>query len=299
MSDQAAGPSDSVFRVPTNMQEFTALAVSLLSVFVLIQVGAPIIRELNFIDQKLRDYFIGVSFAAFPVIHRGCKQGLASLTKQAPVRHDLTPWFVTGVLAAALLFAWNQFVSFLGGLSIGILLGQLQGVNLNAPEVMDGVVFGNLAISLPLSAIAAVFAGVLLNRNTRSHVFGALALASVFFLLFNLFINWLLQADYFIAKFEEAAKSGAVGIGQFLFGMALVGIIIFVFGTVGVLISHFNRERSMGRLVEAARRLPPNERDALSAQLVERYEAKLREAATPPASAGFAAAAQMPSAAEP
>ena len=68
------------------------MALSLLAVFVLIQVGAPIIRELDFLDQKLRDYFMGISFAAFPVIHRGCKQGLAGLSAQAPVRHDLAPW---------------------------------------------------------------------------------------------------------------------------------------------------------------------------------------------------------------
>jgi hypothetical protein len=299
MSDPAAAQSDSVFRVPTNMQEFTALAVSLVAVFALIQVGAPIIRELDFLDQKLRDYFIGVSFAAFPVIHRGCKHGLASLTSQAPVRQDLTPWFVTGVFAAALLFAWNQFVSFLGGLSTGIMLSQLKDVNMNAPEVMDGVVFGNLAISLPLSAIAAIFAGVLLNRHTRSHVFAALALAAFFFLVFNVFVNWLLQADYFLAKFRDAVASGPAGMAQFFLGMALVGVIVFVFGALGVLISHFNRERSIGRLMEAARRLPPTERDALSAQLISRYEASV-SAASKSGRASFAATAtQTSGAAEP
>ncbi|MCE9522613.1 MAG: hypothetical protein K8S25_09305 [Alphaproteobacteria bacterium] len=294
MSEQTAAANDSAFRVPTNLQEFTALAVALLSVFVLIQIGAPIVRELDFLDQKLRDYFIGISFAAFPVIHRGCKQGLAGLQSQVPVRQDLTPWFVSGVIAAALLFAWNQFVSFLGGISTGIVLGQIQGVNFEAPETVQGVVLGNLAISLPLSAVAAVVAGVLLNRHSRSHVFGALALAAVFFLVFNLFVNWLAQPEFVAASFGEAMNGGAAGVAQFLFGIAFVGVIIFIFGVVGVLISRFYRERSIGRLMDAARRLPVGERDALTAELVQRYEASLRArmaAATAPV--------QMPGAAEP
>jgi len=294
MSEQAAARSESVFRVPTNLQEFTALAISLLSVFVLIQIGAPIVRELDFLDQKLRDYFIGISFAAFPVIHRGCKRGLEGLQSQVPVRRDLAPWFVSGVIAAALLFAWNQFVSFLGGVSTGIVLGQIQGVSFDAPEITEGLVIGNLAISLPLSAVAAIFAGVLLNRHSRSHVFAALALAAIFFLVFNLFVNWLAQPDYIAAKFGEAAAGGVVGILQFLFGIALVGTIIFIFGIIGILVSRFNRERSIGRLMEAARRLPTAEREMLAADITRRLEASTRGAAN----ANFAAP-QMPGMAEP
>ncbi|MEQ1865145.1 MAG: hypothetical protein ABL996_10905 [Micropepsaceae bacterium] len=274
MGEQAAATaSDSAFRVPTNGHEFAALGISLLAVFGLIQVGAPIIRELDFLDPKLRDYFIGISFAAFPAIHRGCKRGLAGFKAQAPVRQDLAPWFVVGVLAAALLFAWNQFVSLLGGLATGVALAQVQGANLDAPEVMQGVILGNLAISLPLSAVAAVFAGVQLNRYARSHVFAALALASVCFLAFNLTLNYFAQPEYVVEQINSAASGGALGLLQFFAGMALVGIVIFVFGCVGVLISHFNRERSIGRLIDAARRLPAGEREALAADIMGRLEA--------------------------
>jgi hypothetical protein len=277
MSEQAAAAtSDSVFRVPTNGHEVAALGVSLLAVFALIQVGAPAIRELDFLDPKLRDYFIGISFAAFPAIHRSCKRGLAGFKAQAPVRQDLAPWFVAGVIAATLLFAWNQFVSLLGGLATGIALAQVQGANLDAPEVMQGVILGNLAISLPLSAVAAVFAGIQLNRYARSHVFAALALASVCFLVFNLALNYVVQPDYIVEQITIAASGGALSMLQFFAGMALVGVVIFVAGSVGVLISHFNRERSIGRLIDAARRLPVGEREALAADIAGRLDAAAR-----------------------
>lgn len=273
MSEQTAAAGESVFRVPTNSHEFAALGASLLAVFALIQFGAPVVRELEFLDPKLRDYFIGISFAAFPFIHRGCKRGLAGFKAQAPVRQDLAPWFVAGVIAAALLFAWNQFVSLLGGLATGVALSQVQGANLDAPEVLQGVILGNLAISLPLSAVAAVFAGIQLNRYSRSHVFAALALASFFFLVFNLTLNYFAQPEYIVEQITIAVSGGALSMLQFFGGMALVGIVIFVFGMIGILISHFNRERSIGRLIDAARRLPPGEREALAADITGRLEA--------------------------
>lgn len=284
-----AGAGESVFRVPTNGHEFAALGASLLAVFALIQFGAPVVRELEFLDPKLRDYFIGISFAAFPFIHRGCKRGLAGFKAQAPVRQDLAPWFVAGVIAAALLFAWNQFVSLLGGLATGVALSQVQGANLDAPEVLQGVILGNLAISLPLSAVAAVFAGIQLNRYSRSHVLAALALASFFFLVFNLTLNYFAQPEYIVEQITVAVSGGALSMLQFFGGMALVGIVVFVFGLIGILISHFNRERSIGRLIDAARRLPPGEREALAADITGRLEAAaLAGSKAPPHAMGAA-----------
>lgn len=275
MSDQSAVQSDSAFRVPTNAHELAALGLALLTVFALIQVGAPIMRELDFLDEKLRDYFIGISFVAFPVIHRGYKRGLARMRSQAaPVQHDLAPWFVSGVIAAALLFAWNQFVSFLGGISTGLVLGQLaQGVNLEHADTASAVILSIMAVSLPLSAVAAVFAGVQLNRHTRSHTFAALGLASLFFVVFNAGTNWLFQPDMVAAQFAQAAAQGPEGVVGFVIGLFLVGFIIFVFGCIGIVISRINRERSIGNVMEAARRLSPAEREVLAAEIARRLEA--------------------------
>ncbi len=283
MSDQAAAvQSGSVLRVPGNAQEFAALVLSVVIVFVLIQVGAPIVRDMEFLDPKLRDYFIGISFVAFPVIHRGSKRVLAGIRSQpAPAQHDLAPWFVTGVIAAALLFAWNQFVSFLGGISTGLTLGQLGVGNADPATLTSAVMIGILAVSLPLSAFGAVFGGILLNRNSRSHALAALALASVAFVVFNAGTNWLFQPDFVVTQLNQAMEQGPAGIAAFAIGLVMVGAVIFVFGGVGVLISRFNRERSIGRLMEAARRLSAGERDALTAEIARRLDANVQGGVRP------------------
>ena len=83
MAEQSAASNEgSGFRIPANAHELWALGLSLLVVLLLVQVGAPVIRELEFLDPKLRDYFIGISFAAFPLIHRQCKRGLTGFTPE-------------------------------------------------------------------------------------------------------------------------------------------------------------------------------------------------------------------------
>ena len=302
MSEQVATKQESIFRVPTNAQEYSALGLALLVVFALIQFGAPIVRELDFLDQKIRDFFIGGAFAAFPFIHRGCKQTVAGFKAQAPVRPDLSPWFVTGAFAAMLLFAWAQFVSFLGGLSVGMALASAGTVDMSKPEVVGAVGMSILAMSLPLGAVASVFAGVLLNRHTQSHVFGALAFAAVLYVASNALTTWAVSPDYFMSQVALATAGGTAGIIQFAVGMALVGVVVFVFGAIGIFISRFYAERSMGKVLVAARRLPSAQRELLAAEITDRVEAGMR-AGTLSGKVQFVtspkSAAQMPTAAEP
>jgi hypothetical protein len=288
MSEQAAAApakESSFFSVPTKGHEITALGLSLLAVFGIVQIGAPIVRDLEFLDPKLRDYFIGIAFAAFPVIHRGTKKGLERFKSEpSSGMKDLSPWYVTGVLAAALLFAWNQFVSFLGGISAGMVLGGL-GVEIpNEQALMNAMMIGVLAVSMPLNAVAAIFAGVALNRRSRSHAFLAVGLCAVMFVVFNVFTGMVFQGEVFEAQFREAAALGPEGLAYFLIGIAFVGVVIFVFGSIGVFISRFYREKSIGRLIDAARQLSPAERDALAAEINQRILAA-SGAAPPPVAA--------------
>jgi len=286
MAEHAISPSESSFRMPTNLHEFAALALALIVVFAIVQVGAPIVRELEFLDQKLRDYFIGISFVAFPFVHQQCKRGLARFKTQEAARHDLPPWFVTGVVAAALLFAWNQFVSFLTGYSIGLALGALAGsTNLDAPEATDALILAIMVVALPMSALGSIVAGVLLNRHTRSHTFAALVVGALFFVVFNAMTNWILEPALVTASWQEAAAQGALGIAALFTGLFLVGLIVFVFGAVGVAISRLKRERTIGRLMELARRLPPDQRERLAAGIAQRLEAQGRERAMSPRTA--------------
>lgn len=283
-------------RMPASAHEFWALALALLAVFGLVQVGAPIVRELDFLDQKIRDYFIGVAFAAFPFIHRGCKRTVLRLKPAEVERHDLQPWFVTGAIAAALLYAWNLFVSMLGGLAVGLFMGAVGQIQANEETVNGAAITSVMAVSLPLTAVASIFAGVLLNRHTRSHVFAALAFAAVMFIAFNTLTTWVLQPEMLTAQFNSAVAMGPEGIVYFFIGIGLVAAIVIVFGGVGVLISRFYREGAIGRITEAARRLPSAERAVLAADIERRLAAARGKA---PFAAMPAAPAQAPTAAEP
>lgn len=273
MTDEAA--TSSGFRMPNNAHEYGALGLALLAVFAVVQFGAPIVRELEFLDQKIRDYFIGVAFAAFPFIHRGAKQTLMRIKPPEVVaRHDLPPWFVTGAFAAALLYAWNLFVSMIGGFAVGLFIGVAELGELDQAKVSAAATTSVMAVSLPLTAIAAVFAGVVLNRHTRSNVFAALAFSGLLFIAFNALTTWVIQPEMLAAQYTDAAAMGAMGIVYFFVGMGLVAAIVFVFGGVGVLISRFYREGAIGRITEAARRLPAAERELLAAEIMRKLDAR-------------------------
>jgi len=309
MAEQSAAANEGGgFRIPASSQEIWALVLSLLVVFLLVQVGAPVIREFEFLDPKLRDYFIGISFAAFPLVHRQCKRSLSGFTTQADTHVDLTPWYVSGAFAAALLFAWNQFVSGCAGFAIGVLHAQIPVGQISDSEFLEALGLSLLAMSIPMSAFASVFAGILLNRYTRSHVFLALGTAAVLYLLFNISLNYALQPEFIGAQVANAFSQGIAGVVGFFVGMGLVALVVLIFGGIGVAISRFNRERSLGRIVDGARRLSPADRDLVAAEISQRLTAAIQQpqASAPPSASAFVSApvvqpgpTQLPTAAEP
>ena len=73
-------------------------------------------------------------------------------------------------------------------------------------------------------------------------------------------------------------------------------------GAIGVAISRINRERSLGRIVDGARRLNPAERELVAADISRRLTAALQaaQASVPPAAAAAPLVPpQMPTVAEP
>jgi hypothetical protein len=309
MAEQTAAAANvgGGFRIPASAQDIWALVLSLLTVLVLVQIGAPLIRELEFLDPKLRDYFIGISFAAFPLIHRQCKNGLSGITVKPEVHVDLTPWYVSGAIAGALLFAWNQFVSGCAGFAIGVLHAQIPVGQIDDNAFMEALGISLLAMSIPMSAFASVFAGILLNRYARSHVFLALGTAAVLYLAFNISLNFALQPEFISAQISNAVAQGPAGVIGFVVGMGLVALVVLIFGAIGVAISRINRERSLGRIIDGARHLPPAERDLVAAEISRRLTAKIQQPGSeaPPPAAFVAAPVvpasppQMPTAAEP
>lgn len=291
--------ASSGLKLPASRHELWALLLAVTVVFLLVQVGAPIIRTFDFLDPKLRDYFIGMSFAAFPFIHRGCKQNLARfLHADEPVLHGSSPWFVTGIIAGAILFAWNQFVSALAGLSHMTLIGiypDASALNLSIEELTGVQTLAALIIILPISACASILAGIHLNRHTRSHVFGAIGIAAVFFVVANTTVTYAMHPDMVAQIFGIIFSGTSEGL-QILFGMCLVGFIVFGFGALGVVISRFYQERPLGQIIESARKLSADERVSLAQELSLRMRSSQQ---TSRASSTPAVPPQMPTVAEP
>lgn len=267
MSEAVVQKGEGGLRTPSNVREVIALVLALVIVLALIQLGAPLVRQLTFIDEKIRDSVIGLAFFAFPAINRTIKQLLDRSSGAGLVRPDLSPWFVTGIFAATLMFAWNQFVTFLASVAIFGVVGTLappEALTSN-PEV---IVLAISIISLPMTFVAAIIGGVLLNRYTRSGILFALLLAVFSLVGLNVTIAWLTTRDIIERSLEQAG-----GLAGLLVGFSVVAILIFLGLGLGVVISRLRRERSIGRPLSAVRRLPPDARDGVTAKVIEQLEA--------------------------
>lgn len=301
LMSESTSTIQSGFKLPSTRREFWAMMAALGIVFLLVQVGAPVIRTFEFLDPKLREYFIGMSFAAFPFIHRGCKNQLSRFQAQdEPLLHDSAPWYVAGMIAGTVLYAWNQFVSLITGLALGISQAAYPdplSLKLNIDEFASIQTTAALAVVLPLCAVASVYAGMLLNRHTRSNSFAALGVTALFFIAVNTLTTWAFQPAMMDQVISMIAQGGAIA-AQVIFGMCLVAIIVLVFGSAGILTSRYYRERPLGMIVEAARKLPLGEREAFAQEIMRRInetEVKRAAQATPVVSSP----PQMPTSAEP
>jgi hypothetical protein len=267
--------STSRFKLPSSAREFWALVLAVLGVFLLVQLGAPVIRTFEFLDPKLRDYFIGMSFAAFPFILDGSKRLMhrVRLGEQA-VLQSSPAWYVTGVLAGALLFAWNQFVSGLAWLSLLTFSSAFPDpstTNVPAEVFVPLQIMAVLVVIVPMCIIASFFAGLQLNRYTRSHVLWAVLLCAVFFFAANMMVNFVTNPELTQSVLAMIA-SGGVGSLSVLAGMSGIGIVVLASAGAGVMVSRMRRERPLGQIVEAVRRLPREQREQLAQEVLQRIQ---------------------------
>jgi hypothetical protein len=272
MNGQIVSQDDGRWRPPSNVREGVATVVALALVFGFIQVAAPFVQKAEFIAKEIRDYAVGVGFALFVPVYRVINQGLqAAQGGSGLIRPELSPWFVTGVTAAALLFAWNQFVGFVSGAAIAAAIRSVgQSADLSQVDVGAAVTLGATFIVMPLCAVASIVAGIGLNRTTRSGVLLALILASVAYLGLSVLTAWIIQPDSLQAALREAMDQQQAL--AFVAALAIIAILVFVFGGLGVIISRLQRERSIGRLTNAARRLEPADRDAITQDVLDRLQ---------------------------
>ncbi len=264
MSDAIVQKGEQGLRPPSNLREILALALALVIVLAIIQLGAPLVRQLTFIDEKIRDSVIGLAFFAFPAINRTIKQLLDRSSGSRLVRPDLSPWFVTGIFAATLMFAWNQFVSFVGALAVYAILGQIVDAE-TLSQHSQTVAQGLSMIAIPMALVAGVYGGMLLNRYTRSLVMLAVLLGALGLMALNIGTTFLLAPSTF-----EMAVNTAGGLVGLVSGFAILATIILIALSIGVVISRINRDRSIGRLLNAARKLSPEDRDEVTADVLQR-----------------------------
>jgi hypothetical protein len=263
------------FKLPSSGREFWALVLAVLAVFLLVQIGAPVIRNFEFLDPKLRDYFIGMSFAAFPFILDGSKRLMHRVrVGEEAVLQGSPSWYVTGVLAGALLFAWNQFVSSLAWISLLTLSSAFPDpstINVPAEVFVPMQIMAVLVVIVPMCVVASFFAGLQLNRYTRSHVLWAVMLCAVFFFTANMMVNFATNPDLTRSVLGIIASGGLESLSV-LVGMSGIGVVVLASAGAGVLVSRMRRERPLGQIVEAVRRLPTAERELLAQEILQRLQ---------------------------
>ena len=272
MNGRIVSHDDGRWRPPSNLREGMATVAALAMVLAFIQIAAPFVQKAEFIAKEIRDYVVGLGFALFVPVYRLVNQGLQTVQGGAGlVRPDLSPWFVTGMTAAALLFAWNQFVGFVSGAAIAAAIRSVgQSADLSQVDIGAAVTLGATFIVIPLCAAASILAGTALNRTTRSGVLFALILASVAYLCLSVFTAWIIQPTSLKSALQQAMQQQQAL--AFVAALAFIAIVVFLFGGIGVIVSRIQRERSIGRLLNAARRLDPEERNAVTDDVLQRLE---------------------------
>lgn len=215
------------------------------------------------LQDDVRSSVVGMVFAGVPAVYGFSNRALNGFKPSHLEFPDLLPWYVTGLFAGACLFAWIQFVGVVTGAGLGLSIAA-RGLVLDLPtmSMIAGVVI------MPLLAPPAFLAGVMMNRSTRGLVVLAVILAALLCSALSFFMSWSLSREAFnTLVVEQIAKDPTTGIG-----VALPSIIALIFGLLGVAWSKFRRERSLGRITNAARRLKPAQRAQVLADITGALE---------------------------
>ncbi|MDX2233045.1 MAG: hypothetical protein NW200_00980 [Hyphomonadaceae bacterium] len=274
MTDQTARDAEAKLRAPRTVAEAVALTLAFAVCFGLSFAITPLVAGLTFVPEHLRGYINSAPLGALPVLNTAFNGMLARARGGAggPERTDLPSWFVTGAIAGACLVAWYWFAAFLGNFAASLagLNGMFAaGVGADPAAVENAVEAAARLNATVLTLLAAILAGRMLNRFTRRGVLAALAFMSVIYLA----VNYALAVYFNPAELQELVQDSmatAAGAAGMVVGFLLIPVSIFIMAGVGVLYSRIGRERSMGRLQNAARRLSDEERHQLTESILNR-----------------------------
>jgi hypothetical protein len=196
-------------------------------------------------------------FASVPAVYGFSNRALNGFAPKRLEFPELSPWYVNGLIAGACLFAWIQFVAFIMGAGLGMAFSSagVASPEMNVIASVSGL--GTLIITAP----AAYLTGTILNRSTRGLVFLALLFAAILCVVLSVATSWMLAPTYINQLMQNPLAA--------LLGVAIPAAIVFVFGFLGAVWSALWRERSIGRVAHAARRLKPDQRDKVFAEITD------------------------------
>lgn len=240
---------------PSTVKE--ALAALLALVIVLGGANLAAIGLKDVLEPQVRSSVVGMVFASVPAVYGFSNRALNGFKPRRLEFPELQPWYVTGLFAGACLFAWIQFVAFVMGAGLGMAFSS---AGLDSPDLNIIASVSGLA-TLVVTAPAAVLAGTMLNRSTRGLVFLSVLLGAILCVALSVFTSWLLVPEYINRVMRNPAQAGL--------GIAIPATIVLVFGLFGVAWSALWRERSIGRVAHATRRLKPEQRDRVFAQITD------------------------------
>jgi len=180
--------------LPRNLTDGVCLLSSIM-IIALVALGlSKAMDAIGFVDGEIRKFLLGLVFASLGPLTAALR-GIAK--KKFPElrspSHGIFPWYATGLSCAGLLLGWNQFVSFLGSAAIANAIAHLS----LSPEAATGFVASSAfassvsMVSFPLTALAALSIGFVIDRHVRSCVFCAAVLAGIAYPVLNMALNWL------------------------------------------------------------------------------------------------------------
>lgn len=271
MSEPIVSAGGGGLKAPSNVRELAALALAFVACVAASYGVSLVVDRLDSVPEHLRGYINGLPLGGVLVVRNWIDGLLGRMTGAGPERPDLPPWFVTGLVAGALLFAWNWFAQFLMKFTVNAGFESAYGAGLPPETYGAGIETAAAFNANVLTALGAIYAGTLLNRFTRSGVFLALALCGFSYIGLQFGVSYALYPSLFDQLFASLmANPNAEGIAGAVVGILLFPVAVILLGLVGVGWSALNRERSLGRLANAARRLSTEDRNAVLDDMVTR-----------------------------
>jgi hypothetical protein len=240
---------------PSTVKEALAALIALGIVLAGANIAAVGLK--NLLDPSVRSSVVGMVFASVPAVYGFSNRALNGFAPKRLEFPELPPWYVTGVCAGASLFAWIQFVAFVMGAGLGLAFAQAGAASPEVNVIASVAGLGTLIITAP----AAVLTGMILNRSTRGLVIVALLLTAILCVALSVATSWMLVPTYMNTVMANPTAAVA--------GVGIPAAIVFVFGFIGVMWSALWRERTIGRVAHAARRLKPAQRDKVFAEIAD------------------------------